>query len=174
MIISSAVDAIAESVLTTRGDMIQRSASAAVRLALGAENKVLYSDGTDAAWGSPSLLNSKVLTAQRDSSDAAGDVSYTGSGFTPSALVCFAGCNDGTLDSSASWGVCSSDLTEYCISRYTNSDYVYTSNLLQGEVGTGNSSRATVKSWDADGFTLAYTKAGTPSGTLDLVFLCLG
>ncbi len=42
--------AILESLLTTRGDTIRRSATGPERLALGANNEVLSSDGTDAAW----------------------------------------------------------------------------------------------------------------------------
>jgi hypothetical protein len=41
---------IAKSLLTTRGDIIVRDASAPARLALGASGRVLTSDGTDAAW----------------------------------------------------------------------------------------------------------------------------
>ena len=42
--------AILESVLTTRGDMIRRGASAPERVALGTSTEVMGSDGTDAAW----------------------------------------------------------------------------------------------------------------------------
>ena len=44
-------DAIANSLLTTRGDIITRGASAPQRLALGSSGQVLKSDGTDAVWG---------------------------------------------------------------------------------------------------------------------------
>lgn len=37
--------------LTTRGDLVYRDASSTTRLAIGAANTVLKSDGTDAAWG---------------------------------------------------------------------------------------------------------------------------
>lgn len=40
---------------TTRGDLIVRGASNNVRLAIGAANYALLSDGTDAAWGQVSL-----------------------------------------------------------------------------------------------------------------------
>lgn len=48
----SAMDrAMAEqSVLTTRGDLLIRNASAAARLALGASGRVVRSDGTDSLW----------------------------------------------------------------------------------------------------------------------------
>ena len=42
-----------EGVLTTRGDLIYRDATTVTRLALGAANRFLGSDGTDAAWTDP-------------------------------------------------------------------------------------------------------------------------
>lgn len=43
--------------LTTRGDLVYRNASSTTRLAVGAANTVLKSDGTDAAWGSVAVAN---------------------------------------------------------------------------------------------------------------------
>lgn len=61
---------LAEALLTTRGDIITRGASAAQRLAVGGANTVLRSDGTDPAWG-------KVTGAHIAlGSDAQGDVMY--------------------------------------------------------------------------------------------------
>lgn len=45
--------AIQSSLLTTRGDIITRGASAPQRLALGTSTYVLTSDGTDAVWAAP-------------------------------------------------------------------------------------------------------------------------
>ena len=45
--------AIQSSLLTTRGDIITRGASAPQRLALGASSYVLTSNGTDAVWSAP-------------------------------------------------------------------------------------------------------------------------
>ena len=47
----AALGGIGASLLTTRGDIITRSASAPQRLALGATGRVLISDGTDAIYG---------------------------------------------------------------------------------------------------------------------------
>lgn len=52
MKISSPEVGIPETVLTTRGDVIRRSATIAERLALGAASLALVSDGADAVWGS--------------------------------------------------------------------------------------------------------------------------
>lgn len=52
-------------VLTTRGDIVTRGASAEQRLAVGAANTILKSDGTDPGWGTiTSLLDSLFSSAQ--------------------------------------------------------------------------------------------------------------
>ena len=42
-------------VMTTRGDIITRNASSAIRLAVGSANQVIKTDGTDVSWGQVSL-----------------------------------------------------------------------------------------------------------------------
>jgi len=61
MIISQAFDGIAQTLLTTQGDIIRRSATAAERVALGTVSYPLLSDGTDAVWGQ--LVNAGVDNA---------------------------------------------------------------------------------------------------------------
>lgn len=64
-----------DDVLTTRGDIIARDASAAARLAIGAANTVLKTDGTDPSWGTVStamigadqITNAKIADDQIDS-----------------------------------------------------------------------------------------------------------
>lgn len=57
-------------IVTTRGDLLTRGASALSRLAIGTANTVLKTDGTDPSWG-------KVAgTMIRMGSDAQGDVYY--------------------------------------------------------------------------------------------------
>jgi len=48
--------------LTTRGDIVVRDASATTRLGIGADNKVLSSDGTDPSWADPAIPISLVTT----------------------------------------------------------------------------------------------------------------
>lgn len=62
---------VATTVTTTRGDIIKRDVSADTRLAIGAADTVLVSDGTDPSWGltvksgtyTPSLTNTTNLAA---------------------------------------------------------------------------------------------------------------
>lgn len=66
--------------LTTRGDLIYRGASSTTRLAVGAANTVLQSDGTDASWGAVATAmiaaNAVDGTKIAMGSDAQGDVLY--------------------------------------------------------------------------------------------------
>ena len=58
------VDALRD-VLTTRGDLLYRGASAEARLAVGGANTVLKSDGTDPGWGSLSSLLDAVFSSSQ-------------------------------------------------------------------------------------------------------------
>lgn len=69
----------AGTVTTTRGDLIRRGASADERLAVGAANRLLRSDGTDPAWG-------QVVEADLNLTDVTtADVSTTKHGLAPKA-----------------------------------------------------------------------------------------
>ncbi len=87
--------AIGAALLTTRGDIIIRDASAPVRLAVGAANRVLKSDGTDPAWGQ--VTEAMQLLADNTTAD----VTTSAHGYTPKAP------NDTTkfLRGDASWAV---------------------------------------------------------------------
>lgn len=58
-------DVIANSLLTTRGDLIRRGAAAPERVALGTSGQVLTSNGTDAVWSSASSTSSLRAFAAR-------------------------------------------------------------------------------------------------------------
>lgn len=69
----------AATVTTTRGDLIVRGASADTRLAVGAANRLLRSDGTDPSWG-------QVVEADLNLTDVAtANVGITKHGFVPKA-----------------------------------------------------------------------------------------
>ena len=60
-------------VLTTRGDLLYRGASAEGRLAIGAANTLLKSDGTDPGWGTLTALLDAVFSSSQ------GAILYRGS-----------------------------------------------------------------------------------------------
>lgn len=115
-------------------------------------------------------LKSKVKTATRDLTVATGDVAYTGIGFTPTAIIVFAsipagyGESEGICDSAKAVmsinyqqaGLSTADTTAFCVITTA-----------------GGNQSAIVKTLDADGFTLTWTKTSSPTGTASLIFLCL-
>lgn len=61
---SARYDQTVTSTMTTRGDIVQRGASAPERVALGAAGKILSSDGTDAVWGDGPMTTRGDLIVQ--------------------------------------------------------------------------------------------------------------
>jgi hypothetical protein len=119
---------------------------------------------------SVSVISSKVITATRDLTAAAGDQAITGVGFQPRAIIGLA--NEPTGDCQVI-GVADENLADNCElidyagdARKSNAFFY----ILQA---SGTNQYCIVKSFDSDGFTLTWTKEGTPSGSADLVFLCL-
>ena len=102
-------------------------------------------------------------------------VAYTGCGFAPTALLVYATAGDirvslGMSESAATdeggnllqvgvagtWG---SNTDNTLVSLYT--------------AGLADLQTATLGTWDSDGFTLAWTKTGSPTGTGTLLFMCM-
>lgn len=113
-------------------------------------------------------ISSKVITATRDLTSASGDVSYTGVGFTPSSILVLV-VIDTTLHQSI--GFADSAKTGACISEYDGT-MTYAANLIRISNAVSNFQYAIVKSYDADGFTLTWTKYTAPTGTAHLRFIC--
>ena len=142
--------------------------------ATGAELEAL-TNGSETSLHShaaESLLASKIITAAR-SNLPSGDVAYTGVGFQPVSIVALG------IVSSYSIGVGFADinLTENSLLLYKNSGSFMISNeivllVLHAYNLASNYQKASLKSLDADGFTLTWTKSGSgTSGTI--VCLCL-
>ncbi len=112
-------------------------------------------------------LKSKIITATRDLAAGSGDVSYTGVGFTPTSMLMLANINLSLIFAIAL--VDSAKATEGI--EIESSTFSYKVAQLQLASSSGAFSTATVKSWDADGFTLTWTKTGS-AGTANLIFLC--
>lgn len=135
-------------------------------------NQVLTAtDSTHATWQTPATvaLSSKVITLTRDLSTATGDVSYTGVGFIPTSLNAF-GVVDGTAF--VSEGFSDSTKTSQCMYQYGANTWSMSSGLLAMSPTISAYQIATVKSYDADGFTLTWTKTSTPTGTATVRIIC--
>ncbi len=116
-------------------------------------------------------LASKILVATRDLSASSGDVSYTGVGFQPTSLMVIANCHDtftfsnGIADSSKTCRLISASSANVVRSYADMLVLLYVTN-------ESNLQYCNVKTYDADGFTLTWTKAGSPTGTGTMAFLC--
>lgn len=112
----------------------------------------------------------KVGATTRDISSATGNFSVTGVGFKPKAID-FICCVQGTTD--GSWG----------FDDGTNAQVMLTGNngtagqlsnsgasSIFFTVSAGNTYTGKIASFDADGFTIAGTKAGSPTGTGQILF----
>lgn len=123
------------------------------------------------AMDATTRLSSKIISATRDLTAASGDVAYTGVGFTPTCIIAM-GVVDTTLKQSK--GFADSSKTAVNMFEYIADTYFIDAQLLLIETGGGASTRqsAIVKTYDTDGFTLTWTKTGSPTGTATLKFLC--
>lgn len=111
----------------------------------------------------------KVITSTRDMTAGSGDVAYTGVGFKPS-LIIFQGAVDASQV--AGWGVVDAASKHHV--SYDNLGNYYQAGpgwafiIIGGSMYQG----ATLKTFDADGFTLTWTKSGSPSGTIKFSATC--
>lgn len=155
---------------------VELDAFSAITKATGAE----ITTGTDDAKfatakaladaGLNTRLKSKVVTVTRDLTAASGDVSTTGVGFTPTSIIAI-----GTVGNGFQYSIGMADSAK-------DSDQIFSYSASQGYMGgglvciattSGDKQTAVVKSYDADGFTLTWTKTNSPTGTGTMYFLCL-
>ncbi len=137
--------------------------------ATGAELEAL-TDGSTTSLHAHPLMGSTVGTLTRVLTAASGDVSYSGFGFRPRAII-FCGCVD--VDSFAFVGLSDAvgDGGGFHINMTT------TVARLRGVVHfeTANNVYQDGALWtiNSDGFTLRWTKQGSPTGTGTFYALCL-
>jgi hypothetical protein len=119
-------------------------------------------------------LTSKVGSFTRDTTLSDGNVSYTGVGFQPTAIIVNAA--DSGAVGKASWGFGDSAKVAKSINDYspvTADTWTNMSDLLAIIEGHPTKTRVTIVSYDADGFTLNYYAGGSgPSGTFTCNYIC--
>jgi len=136
----------------------------------GAANQKLFINAaaTAAEWISGGFY---VGTATRDCTLASGNVAYTGVGFKASALVVFMAGGLGTNDWSNGFGTA---VSSQCVIGLGGGGNTAPGAFLMWDYNSaGVNQRATIASFDADGFTLTWTKQGSPTGTLTFNYLAL-
>jgi hypothetical protein len=115
-------------------------------------------------------ITSKVIASTRDTTAASGDVAYTGVGFPPTSIHVQAHI-EGTHFSS--YGFADSAKTAMSTNvRNDSNTYGNSDKFITIDTGVGAQQVAIIKTYDSDGFTLTWTKAGSPTGTAQLYFLC--
>lgn len=118
-----------------------------------------------------SALRVKMINSLKDVSDASGDESFTGVGFTPKVVIAFSALSAATEH--AMLGIADSDLANYLLYLNGSAWESTVTKFLNLWVSSGNYQEAIIKSMDSDGFTVTWTKTGTPTGASRLNFLCL-
>lgn len=167
--------------LVAKGTGVVKAGGVAVSTAVKATGAEITTGTDDAKFatakaladaGVNTRLKSKLLATTRDLTAASGDVSYTGIGFVPTAIICITAHSG----QGVSIGVADSAIAEVSVARDYDGNFKGP-NILGGticfvQISSGNYQQAVVKTYDADGFTLTWAKTGSPTGTLSLSFLC--
>ncbi len=117
-------------------------------------------------------------TLSRDSAAATATVAYTGIGFQPKALIAFSTVSN--VDQ-ISWGL---DDGITGVSQYDYNYGVAGSWANAGATGTSPSilpreeaavwQSGYITSWDSDGFTIQWTKTGSPTGLIIVQYMVIG
>lgn len=138
----------------------------------GTEDAKIVTPKAIADAGVNTRLSSKLISLTRDMTADSGDVSYTGVGFKPTSIIFFAEDSVENI-ACASWGFVDSSTTSRGIHQAFNNQYFPTNNVINLLPDTGDSQIASVKSFDTDGFTLTWTKTGSPpAATANIYAIC--
>lgn len=130
-----------------------------------AETKIKPEQGLSA-----STARFKIIAATKDMAAATADVAYTGVGFKPAAIIALAAIN-GTIQYSN--GIADAGLTTGNLYNAQASTNAYVdANFISLWAAGGGAQTGTLKSLDADGFTMTWTKYLTPTGTVTIRFIC--
>jgi hypothetical protein len=142
------------------GDMYYRASSVLARLAKGTANYKLFMNAgaTAPEWSSGIYVG--TFTRAMDATGAPTDVSYTGLPFKPSALIIFSSLGNASLSA----GIADSSHS-YVQSVYGGATTYYDpndSNCIWIIEQSGKEQKASLKTFDSNGFTLTWTKVGSP------------
>ena len=118
----------------------------------------------------PGIISAYLFTKveTRDLAAASGNVSYTGYGFQPSALII---C--GRIGAQGSIGISEPGLTEQGVCVVLTLDGEFNADIANFYPTLNNRVTAVVLTYDPDGFTLTWTKLGVPTGIATLIVIAL-
>jgi hypothetical protein len=147
----------------------QTGASVTAMLAAGGANfkKFMNAAGTAPEWAA----GVKMISSSINTANASASVGYTGVGFKPSSIIALAIIN---VTSEVCIGM--GDATSRAVVTNYNAGsagaWAYDTSLVYLVETAANTYIGDLASFDADGFTINWTKNGSPSGTALLFFLC--
>ncbi len=108
----------------------------------------------------------------RDISTASGTQAITGTGFAPKSAIFFAIIN--TIADEYSWGVDNAAGHKVIMGWYSPSNSLTESDSASIYITISAGSAAyygSVTSWDTNGFTISWTRGGTPTGTMTIKYI---
>ncbi len=121
----------------------------------------------------PTTQLMKVLQFTRQLAAGAGDVSYTGFGFCPKVVIILFGLTGGAYQIGFSaFDVAKTNLCIHLLTTALAEAPAVIVSLI--ETAATALQTAVVKSIDSNGFTLTWTKVGTPSATGYLTVIAFG
>lgn len=157
-----------------QGEIFYGSAANVIsKLAVGTSGQFLKTLGAAAnpAWATP-VLKVKNGSLTRDTTVASGNVSYTGVGFTPTTIL-FIMCLNSASQASIGFD---DGTTPVCLiapaTAWTSSVALTTPSSIYYS-NAGNNTYAKIASFDADGFTLTWTKVASSTGTIQVMYIAL-
>ena len=160
-------------IITTAGDLRYcTSAGVDTRLGVGTIGHILSvaAGGTTPEWRAETARTNKLQVETRALDAANGDVAYTGYGFQPTSLIAFSAYG-GQL---ASIGVADVNLSEQCLAKNTAAaGWTEHAALIYMYNATPAGASAVLKTLDADGFTLTWTKGTNVALTVNITVLAM-
>lgn len=119
------------------------------------------------------VLQSQIISGSRTAAAGSGDQALTGVGFQPVAIIVLCTSSTDPINE-GSWGFGDDDLDEALMfARATPIRSSGGGQIINVSADGSNGMAAVLKSLDADGLTLTWTKSGTPTGTAEFHILAL-
>ena len=161
---------------TNTGDQTLPVKATGAEITTGTDDAKFATAKALADAGVNTRLKSKLISATRDMTAATGDVNYTGVGFQPTAIMAIAttGTSGAAPAIPAALGFADSAGGEVAINTAVTASFCIEGSylLLLYTTNTSTFQHVVLKNFGVDGFTLTWTKGGSPTGTANLAFLC--
>ena len=117
----------------------------------------------------------KTGSFTRDTTAASGTQAITGVGFTVKAVIFFMTQDEGAGEMSMGLDDGTTPVTIGDVYNDTNNAYgVFTDRSIRDVHSSGNTYNGSVTTLGTDGFTVTWSKAGSPTGTITVIYLAIG